>query len=370
MSVLFEPIAIGSTGSMFVKNRFVRSATHDFMGNRDGTISDRELDLYKMLAANDVGLIITGQAYVQHPVGRATAGQNAIYDDSFIAGYRQLADIVHEHGAKLVLQVSHAGRQSVSALKDGVSPVAPSAVTDTSTGITPRALVEDEIWQWVDAFAAAMARAKSAGCDGVQLHIAHGYGLSQFISPYTNRRQDGWGGSVENRTRILREIMVRGRQLVGDEFPVLVKLNSTDGFDGPGYLSLEDVVYTAKLLDRLGVSAIEVSGGINESQQVTLPPSVARPEQEAGFSAAAKAVKAAVSVPVILVGGLRSLSVMESVVNSGICDLVALSRPLIEEPDLVVRFRNGQSKASCISCNACFNPRGIACRRKVSADKM
>ncbi|MDD3653988.1 MAG: NADH:flavin oxidoreductase, partial [Desulfotomaculaceae bacterium] len=147
MSILFEPISIGSTGSMVVKNRFVRSATNDFMGNKDGSISDRELDLYKMLAANDVGLIITGQAYVQHPAGKAGARQNAIFDDRFIEGYRKLADTVHEHGAKLVMQVSHAGRQSLSALKDGVSPVAPSAVTDTSTGITPRELTVEEIWQ-------------------------------------------------------------------------------------------------------------------------------------------------------------------------------------------------------------------------------
>lgn len=361
MSILFEPITIGSTGSMVVKNRFVRSATNDFMGNKDGSISDRELDLYKMLAANDVGLIITGQAYVQHPTGKAGARQNAIFDDRFIEGYRKLADVVHEHGAKLVMQVSHAGRQSLSALKDGVSPVAPSAVTDTSTGITPRALTEEEIWPWVDDFATAMVRARSAGCDGVQLHLAHGYGLSQFISPYTNRRQDEWGGSIENRTRILREIMVRGRQLVGDEYPVLVKLNSTDGFDGPGYLSMDDVLYTAKLLDELGVSAIEVSGGINETQQVSLPSDITGPEQEAGFSAAAQAIKAAVSVPVILVGGLRSLSVMESVVTSGICNMVSLCRPFIQEPDLVVRFRNGQTKAACTSCNACFNPKGISC---------
>lgn len=358
MSILFQPISIGP---MNIKNRFVRSATNDYLGNEDGSISDRELVLYRDLAANEVGLFITGHAYVQHPLGRASAAQNAIYDDRYIEGYRKLADIAHQYGARLVVQINHAGRQSLTAQAEGLAPVAPSAVTDKSTGITPRELSDEEIRQWIEDFASAMARAKAAGCDGVQLHIAHGYGLSQFLSPYTNRRRDQWGGSIENRTRILKEIMLKGRRLVGTEFPVLVKLNSTDGFEGPGYLSMDDVVYTARLLESLGADAIEVSGGIREARESMARPGIAAPGQEAYFSEAAKSIKSAVGIPVILVGGLRSFAVMESVLKDGVADMVALSRPFIREPDLVSKFNVGLEKAACVSCNACFNPKGIGC---------
>lgn len=356
MSTLFQPVAIGS---MVIKNRFVRSATNDYMGNLDGTISDSEIKLYRTLAENEVGLIITAHAYVQHPLGRVAPGQNAVYDDQFIEGYRMLAETVHEHGSKLILQISHAGRQ-VNVPVEGLVPVAPSAVTDNSTGITPRALTDEEIRELIDCYAAAMLRAKKAGCDGVQVHIAHGYLLSEFISPYTNRREDQWGGSIENRTRILKEIIIRGNKLTGD-FPVLVKLNTTDAFAGAGYLTLEDAVYTAKLLDSLGVAAIEVSGGIKESKKGFAWPGINTPEKEAYFAGAAKKIKAEVSCPVILVGGLRSMAVMESVIDKGIADMVALCRPFIQEPDLVRRFLNGQAKAACASCNGCFNPKGISC---------
>ncbi|TEB07619.1 NADH oxidase [Pelotomaculum schinkii] len=357
MSTLFQPVTLGS---MVIKNRFVRSATNDFMGNPDGTISDSEIKLYRTLAENEVGLIITAHAYVQHPLGRVAPGQNAIYDDQFIEGYRRLADIAHQHGSKLVLQISHAGRQ-VNVPAEGLVPVAPSAVTDKSTSLTPRALTDGEIRELIDCYAAAMLRAKKAGCDGVQVHIAHGYLLSEFISPYTNRREDQWGGSIENRTRILREIIIRGKKLTGEAYPVLAKLNTTDGFAEAGYLTLEDAIYTAKLLDSLGVAAIEVSGGIKESKKGFAWPGINAPEKEAYFAAAAGKIKAEVTCPVILVGGLRSLAVMESVLDTGIADMVALCRPFIQEPDLVKRFINGQAKAACASCNGCFNPKGIRC---------
>jgi len=358
MNNLFQSISLGS---IVIKNRFVRSATHDFMGNLDGTISDQEIELYKTLAKNDVGLIITAHAYVQHPLGRVAPGQNALYDDQMIEGYRKLANAVHEHGTKLVVQISHAGRQSFSVPKEGMDPVAPSAVIDSSTGTLPRALTDKEIWELIDCYVAAMARVKEAGCDGVQLHIAHGYLLSAFISPYTNRRTDQWGGNIENRTRILKEIMIRSKDIIGEEFPVLVKLNSTDGFEGEGYLTLNDVVYTAKLLDSLGVAAIEVSGCIQEANRGYAKPKIDIPQKEAYFSAAAKTIKEAVSCPIILVGGLRSLAVMEAIIADGIADLIALSRPFAKEPDLVRRLRDGQAKVTCVSCNACFNPKGFKC---------
>ncbi len=360
MSVLFQPVTVGG---MRLKNRFVRSATHDYLGRADGTISQSQMELYRGLAAGGVGLIVTGHAYVQHPLGRASVNQNGIYDDRFVEGYRTLTDAMHAEGAALVLQISHAGRQTPQDWPDDQTPVAPSAVREGQTGRTPRALTDEEIRSLIEAYVAAMVRAKAAGCDGVQLHVAHGYLLSSFLSPYTNRRTDAWGGSLENRCRILREIVTRGRRAVGDGYPVLVKINTTDGFAGEGYLTPADVVTAVQGLVEWGVNAVEVSGGHREARGVMSRPAVLAPEQEAYFADAARALKAAVDVPVILVGGLRSRSVMEEVVTSGTADLVALSRPLISEPDLVNRLRAGQAKAICSSCNACFNPVGLRCRR-------
>ena len=358
MNLLFTSIKIGS---LLIKNRFVRSATHDYIGNSDGTISDQEITLYETLAKNDVGMIITAHAHVQHPLGRASVNQNGIYADHFIPGYQKLASTVQRFGSKLVVQLSHAGRQVPPDWEKGITPVAPSPVTDGSTGLTPRELKTDEIWEIVEDFTSAMLRSKKAGCDGAQLHIAHGYLLSQFLSPYTNRRSDEWGGTFENRTRILREIMIRGRRAVGPDYPILAKLNSTDGFSGSEYLNLTDVIGTAKLLESLGLNAIEISGGIREAKGIMSRPGVKHAEQEAYFAAAAKAVKQSVDIPVILVGGLRSKQVMEKVLSDGSADMISLSRPFVKEPDLVKRFAQSAESVSCVSCNACFNPKGLKC---------
>ncbi|MDD4601681.1 NADH oxidase [bioreactor metagenome] len=361
MSPLFNSISIGS---MIIKNRFVRSATNDYLGNSDGSISDQEVELYQTLAENDVGLIITAHTYVQHPKGRASISQNAIYEDRLIRGYQKLAQSVHPYGTKLVMQISHAGRQTTTSITEGQTPIAPSMVIDQSTGQAPREMSEAEILTLITDFVAAIGRAKTADCDGVQLHIAHGYALSQFLSPYTNRRSDQWGGSIENRTRIIKEIITQGKLLVGADYPILVKLNSTDGFSDPGYLSLDDVLYTAKLLESLGTSAIEVSGGIKEAKGVMSRPGIKTAEQEAYFAVAAKAIKQVVSIPIILVGGLRSKTIMEHIITSQTADMVALSRPFVKEPNLVTKLLEGQETVACVSCNACFNPNGLKCYYK------
>jgi 2,4-dienoyl-CoA reductase-like NADH-dependent reductase (Old Yellow Enzyme family) len=358
MKSLFQPVSVGP---LVVKNRFVRSATHDNLGNEDGTISNAEIALYQNLAINDVGLIITAHGYVSSPLGKASNRQNAIYDDRFIDGYSKLCSAVKPYGAKLVVQISHAGRQTTPAMTGCPVPKGPSAVTDGSTGITPEEWTSDEIYQLVDDFVKAVVRVKQSGADGVQLHIAHGYALSQFVSPYTNRRTDEWGGSFENRTRVLREIMTRSRHAVGDYFPIFAKLNSTDGFDGPGYLSLADVCATASLLVKQGLDVLEISGGIREAKGVMSRPGVNKPEQEAYFLQAAREIRRHVSIPLILVGGLRSMPIMESILAEGTVDLFAMSRPFVVDPGLVVRLQNGEVKGSCVSCNACFNPNGLKC---------
>jgi len=358
--MLFEPI---NAANLQVRNRFVRSATHEWLAKEDGTPTPGIGDIYEELARNEVGLIITGYSYV-NPQGKSSEHQQGIYDDRFIRPYRQITSRVHRYKSKIVLQIVHGGRQSRIS-EDNPAALAPSAVTDTSSGITPVEMTGGDISGTIEDFANAARRAKAAGFDGVQLHCAHGFLLSNFISPYTNRRTDQWGGTTANRARIIVEIIRRTRELVGADFPVLVKLNATDGFtDGPGKTCLEapDVVEIAKILAANGVCAIEVSGGISEAGEVMSRPAIDSVEKEAYFKEYSKMIRDAVDIPVILVGGIRSRAVMESLVSEGYADMVSMSRPFIREPDLVVKLKNGQiEEVSCVSCNRCFDPAGVKC---------
>lgn len=358
----FNPITICN---LELQNRFVRSATHEYMAEEDGTPTSRLGDLYEELAKNEVGLIITGYSYIL-PGGRSSANQQGIYDDRFIEPYRKITERIHRYESKIVLQIVHGGRQA------GISdeypiPIAPSVVKNGHSSAVPRGMTEKEILEMIEAFTRATVRAKAAGFDGVQLHCAHGFLLSNFISPYTNRRTDRWGGSVENRARIVTEIVKRIKEETGGDFPILVKMNATDGFQ-PGTakaklgLDASQAVATAKLLEQAGVCAIEVSGGISEAGGVTIKAAINSPVKEAYFKDYAKKIKSAVSIPVILVGGIRSLSVMESLLEDGFADLISMSRAFISEPDLVLKIRSGEiKKARCVSCNLCFDPRGVRC---------
>jgi 2,4-dienoyl-CoA reductase-like NADH-dependent reductase (Old Yellow Enzyme family) len=360
MSKLFEPYQIGP---VTYRNRFVRSATQDWLCDNDGIGSVAQLNLYKELAAGGVGLIITGHSYVSHPLGRAALRQNGIFDEKFVEGYKRMVETVHQHGAKIFLQLSHAGRQTMPDLIEGNMPVAPSDMFDEKGNLAARALTRDEIERLKEDFEAAAMRAKRAGFDGVQVHVAHGYLLAQFLSPFTNKRDDEYGGSREQRTALPAEIAYRVKAAVGRQFPVYAKLNTTDGVTAPVQLSIEDAVYAAQMLEAHGVSAIETSGGtVKESRLVMAKPGILKPEQEAYFAPAAKQIRTAVKIPLLLVGGLRSAPVMESVIESGIADMVSLSRPFVREPALVNQLSAGQAKATCVSCNACFNPEGLRCR--------
>jgi 2,4-dienoyl-CoA reductase-like NADH-dependent reductase (Old Yellow Enzyme family) len=358
-SILFTPIRIGRVE---VPNRFVRSATHEFMaGENDGAPSDRHVELFARLAEGEVGLIITGHAYVQR-IGKASPRQTGIDEDRLIEPLSLIPAAVHEHASKIFVQIAHAGRQTKVKLAGG-TPVAPSAVFEPTVKLTPRALSGAEIHALVRAFAAAGRRAKEAGFDGVQLHAAHGYLLSAFLSPYTNRRSDEWGGSAANRVRIVVEVVGAVKETAGKDFPVIAKWNSTD--DLPGGLEVEESVEMAARAVEAGLDGIEVSGGSAEAGPGSMWRGL-RPESDEGyFVDAAARFKQAVAVPVIGLGGNRTFAVMEGIVASGRADMVSLSRPFIREPFLVRDFRLGRTaKSACISCNKCFNPRGIACAER------
>ena len=326
--MIFDPITVCN---LELQNRFVRSATHEFMAEEDGTPTSRLGDLYEELAKNEVGLIITGYSYVL-PGGQSDIYQQGIYDDRFIEPYRKITERVHKYKSKIVLQIVHGGRQA-SLSEEYPVPMAPSEVKDGHSAVVPREMTEQEILEIIEAFTKAAVRAKKAGFDGVQLHCAHGFLLSNFISPYTNRRTDRWGGSVENRARIVTEIIRRIKEEAGDSFPILVKLNATDGFRVGSSkaelgLDISQAVETAKLLEKAGVCAIEVSGGISEAGGVTIKTAINAPAKEAYFKDYSKAIKSAVNLPVILVGGIRSLQVINYLLENGFADLISMSRVL------------------------------------------
>lgn len=362
MSKLFEPYSVGS---VTFRNRLVRSATQERLSDPDGGVSADQLEIYERLAAGGVGLILTGHAYVSHPLGRAHLRQNAFYDDRTLDGYKKLVEVVHRHGAKVFLQLAHAGGRTSQEITDGLMPVAPSDTHDAEGRQTARALTIGEIQRLLEDYEAAALRAKRAGFDGVQVHMAHGYLLSQFLSPFTNNRDDEYGGSAERRVRLLCEAAYRVKAAVGRHYPVFAKLNTTDGVADDRHLSPDDAVYAAKMIAEHGVDAIETSGGSGaETRLVMARPGILRPEQEAYFAPAAKRIRAAVNIPVILVGGVRSTAVMETLLADGTADMFSFCRPLIREPDLVNRLAAGQPRASCVSCNGCFLTDWIQCTYK------
>jgi 2,4-dienoyl-CoA reductase-like NADH-dependent reductase (Old Yellow Enzyme family) len=261
-----------------------------------------------------------------------------------------------------------------------VEPTAPSAVHDPTFDRTPRALTRDEIEEIVEAFAQGVRRAQEAGFDGAQLHAAHGYLLSSFLSPRTNQRDDQYGGSTENRTRIIRDIYQRARSKVGDRFPILIKINTTDFL--PGGIDLNEAVRVGQLFSDAGFAAIEASGGMWEAMTrkkeelgwlpVFMPESrtgIKAQNQEAYFLSGAKALKEKTNATIISVGGFKSFSKIEEALTSKAADFVSMCRPLIRQPDLPHLWRSGEGsdKAECISCNACI-PVGsarLACRAKM-----
>ena len=350
MSRLFEQTSI--TG-MTLANRFVRSATWEGMAAEDGAATPRLMDTMAALAKGGVGLIISGHTYV-HRAGQAGPWQLGAYSDALIPGLTGMAAAVHDNGGRIVMQLAHAGFFANAKLS-GQPPVAVSDVPGLAK--SPRVeLGAAGIDDIVAAFGAAAARAKTAGFDGVQIHAAHGYLLSQFLSPAFNQRTDEFGGSVENRARAFLAVIDAVQNAVGPDYPVLVKMNCSDFIDKG--LSLADAVAVAEMLVEAGIDAIEVSGGVLTGG--ALSPSrlgIHRPDKEAYFQQEARAFKETVGVPLILVGGNRSFEVSERLVDEGVADYIAMSRPLIREPGLINRWKSGdRARAACLSDNQCFGP--------------
>jgi 2,4-dienoyl-CoA reductase-like NADH-dependent reductase (Old Yellow Enzyme family) len=359
MSRLFETTDING---MKLRNRFVRSATWEGMAAEDGRCTPKLMELMTELAQGGVALIITSHAYVRGD-GQAGPWQLGIYEDALIPDLQEMNRRVHDNGCKIVLQLAHAG-YFANAKLTGQTPIALSQVEGFAK--TPRKELDiSEIHDLVKAFGQAGRRAKEAGFDGVQIHAAHGYLLSQSLSPVFNKRNDQYGGSVENRAKFLLEVLQELRSILGDRFPILVKMNSRDFVEGG--VELEDALKTGGFLKETGIDCIELSGGTFVSGK--LNPSrtgIKSEDKEAYFKDAAKAFKEKLQIPLMLVGGIRSFQLAENLVTGGFADYISLCRPLIREPNLIQRWQKGDlRKATCVSDNQCFGPamagEGIYC---------
>jgi len=375
MFVLFEPISLNG---MALRNRIVKSATAENMATPEGLPTNDTRRFYERLAWGGAGLIITGYAYVNR-VGQASPLQSGAHTDAIIPEWRKITDAVHERGAKIAMQIVHGGRQTKPKGVGGRQSVAPSAVPNLLYFTRPRPMTEDEIWQTVRDFGDAAARVKESGFDAVQIHAAHGYLLSGFLSPLTNRRRDDWGGDPERRFRFLSEVYRAVRQAVGVDFPVLCKLN-IDDFALIG-VTPRDSFPAARRLAQMGLDALEISGGIWEtslntwrgdapvgilargrSPLVRLYLRIAfglqklcTPFREAYFLPYAEKLKATLNIPLILVGGIRRPDVAEQILETGQADLISMARPLIREPDLPNKWWAGDRVAAeCQSCNRCL----------------
>ena len=351
MSKLFETTTIKN---MALANRFVRSATWEGMANDDGSCTSELINTMVQLVQGGVGLIITGHAYVLKD-GQAGPRQLGVYSDELIPGLTEMTEAVHKENGNIVMQLAHAGCVAVSKLT-GLEPLGPS-VMEIREGATCQEMTQTDISRVIKAFGQGAMRAKQAGFDGVQIHAAHGYLLSQFLSPFFNKRTDKYGGSIENRTMIILEVIESIRASVGYDFPVLIKINSEDFLDR-GF-SVNDMLHATALLEKAGIDAIELSGGTAYSGRRN-PVRIAKinaEEKEVFYKAAAERYKERIRAPLMLVGGIRSYEVAERLVDNGIADYISLCRPLIREPHLINRWKRGDTrKATCLSDNQCFKP--------------
>ncbi len=362
---LFEKSSIGSVE---LPNRFIKSSTWSGTGDKKGYITDRAITFHNEVAKGGVGLILTGNQIVMTN-GISLPYSIGNYDDSQAQGLKKLADSIHKEGCKVVVQLSHSLARSNPKLffAEGDELWGVSAVPYSPDSPVPKEMTQSDITRMVEAYTAAAVRSSKCGFDGVMLHGAHGYGLHQFLSPAWNRRGDSYGGSLQNRYRVVGEILEAIKGSVDPKFPILFKLSAQD-FVNSG-LEPPEALEIARRLQDGGIAAIQVSACCSVSGKDKHCPKteILEPKDEGYLLDFSQYVKDAVKVPVIAVGGIRSLSTAEAVLKDRKADYVSLARPLIREPNLINRWKSGNTaKAKCISCNGCFETGmqglGISCK--------
>ena len=312
-----------SFSGLNLRNRIVMPPMWSGQANPDGSVTEKIIDYHRVRAAAGCGLVIVEHSFVT-PGGRHTATQMGAYSDEMVEGLRRLACAIQTAGAVAALQISHAGSRASSAIL-GARPTAPSAVRHPyePSGDIPEELTIDQIRETVAAFGDAAVRAREAGFDAIEVHAAHGFLLSEFLSPLTNHRRDDYGANLEGRSRIHLEVLAEVRRRIGPEFPVFIRLGAHD--ETPGGLALEESCRVAAVLASSGSSLIDVSGGLQGSRGVGKVPGY--------FVPYAAAIKAAVVVPVIVTGGIREAAFADQIVREGKADLVGIGRAMLEDAE-------------------------------------
>ncbi|MGI5985054.1 MAG: FAD-dependent oxidoreductase [Clostridiales bacterium] len=351
----------GKIGNLALKNRLVMSPMGIGLAELDGSPSEEMIDFYEERAAGGAGLIIPEITRVNDVHGVGLLRQLSVTKDRHIEPLSRLAAAVHKHGAKIFIQLHHPGRETVSALIGGQPVVAPSAIRCKSTNQETRALENAEIKELVQQFIDGAVRVQKAGCDGVELHAAHGYLINQFLSPYTNKRTDEYGGSFENRLRFIAEIINGIRKECGPDFPISVRLSVEEFLDKTGvtedYIHIQDGVKIAMALEKLGIDVIDVSCGIYETGVVCVEP-ISYPQ---GWRREMiKAVKDHVGIPVIGVSAIREPAVAEKFLEDGVEDFISLGRAWLADEQWGRKVQEGREKElrKCISCMRCFESLG------------
>lgn len=339
---LFFPIKIGN---LELKNRFVVPPMASTLANKDGTVSDAFIDYWVARAKGGWGLLIVEFTAID-PLGKVGYCHPGLWSDVFIPGLAKLTASVHEYGTKIAIQLSHTGRQTFPAIA-GAQPVSASPIPCPVDSTIPRELSREEIFDLIEKFGDAAARARDAGFDAVEIHGAHGYLLAQFMSTYSNKRTDDFGGSFHNRMKFPVAVIENVRRKVGASYPLLFRMSGEERI--PGGRSLDESRAVARVLEEAGIDAIDVSVGVSGSGQYIIPPAVLPP----GFLLSTSAeIKKAVTVPVVAVGRINHPAIAEDALATGKADLIAWGRSSLADPELPNKVAAGRLDDIC-PCIAC-----------------
>ena len=343
---LFSPIEIGS---LKVKNRIVMPPMATNYASMEGFVTQRMIDYYVERVKGGFGYINVEHTGILEQ-GKASPKMLLISTDEHAARIQKLVEAVHDNGGKIVVQINHAGRQTFSKVT-GSPIVGPSPVPVLPIMETPRELTADEIAELVEAYAVAAGRVKSAGADGVEVHMAHGYLLCSFLSLFSNKRQDRYGGDVAGRTRFPVEVLKAVRNQVGADFPVVCRLSGDEYVEGG--ITVEDTKQFAKILEQEGADALHISACNAATGYLNHPPYYV---EEGVFIHLAEAVKSEVDIPVIAVGRVRNPVMADHIIAERKADLVSMGRASIADPHLPNKAREGRLDEiiPCVSCNKCI----------------